>query len=176
MVKISSKINKDLLRINKNAAKTSKSSIFEIVINPNKSYVNDFEGKMKVIESAFHKACEYIFASRNVMKLIKCICPGCKSGKDPCSREDIAKKITEINCVASVEVGSRRGFLHCNATLNVIHNTKIQVNLVRLRQVSNLLMSRVMNNPRVYVGVKCLTSNLHNSMNYVSHAKEYKQI
>ena len=173
MVKITSKINKDVLKINKKTCELKKSSIFTIVINPNKSYATDYHGKMKAIEDMFLRFCKYIFAESRFMKLIKCAC--CR-GQKKCTLKELENKIESINCVTSVEAGSRNKFLHSNTTVNVIHKAKIHINIQRIRDIANLYMGKVIPNANVYVGVQCATDNLYNNMQYVNHSKEIERI
>lgn len=175
MVKITSKINKDIVTINKSEVSQSKSSLFSIVINPNKSYAYDYEGKMGLVKYWFYKCCEYLFAKKNIVKLLMCVCKECKAG-NMCSQADFHDKIDSIDCTSSVEVGSRSKFLHANITLNVVHYTRVHVDAARIRKIANLIMSKAIDNPNVYVGIKCSSANLHKLTNYVTHANEYKEI
>lgn len=171
MVKVKSSINTDVVKIDKSLEKKVKLSIFNILINCNKSRKDDdFTEKFKPIEEQFRKMIKYLYSEKNAIKVLRYKFPEENEGVP------LEDKVESIDMKSSIELGPMHKRLHCHTLVKIQHHTKIYINIERLRKISNFFMKKVDQSINCLVRVTFIKSDSFKALQYVSHGKNFEEI
>ena len=158
-----------------------RKSVFLLTINTNKSFnsKNVNMDKMQIIKKKLITLLEDLLTEKNIIRLTLDMGP---IGTPRTEAKPIeSNKIYEIKYKSQIEANTDgNGFLHSHSVIEIIHKTRVLINLPRLKNVIYKFMEPVLTIDnkfyKPYVKVKGATSQAFAMENYVSEGKEIIQV